>query len=95
MRLADGSVHPAWTVPVATAKGVVVSTEPTDRRDDGGLAPSPVEQIMRRCGQTPVRLLADGTAMTVQDIAALRSVCHFQGLAHNLLHAYGQRCVAA
>jgi transposase len=75
MRMADGSVHPAWNVQVATANGFVVAIDPTDRRQDGGLATGTVEQIVRRCGAAPERLLADGTAITHDDINDL-AACH-------------------
>jgi transposase len=68
MRLPDGSVRPAWNVQVATARGFIVGIEPTDRRQDGGLANGTIEQIERRCGAPPLRLLADGAAITRQDI---------------------------
>ncbi len=71
MRMPDGSVHPAWNVQVATAGGFVVIIDPTDRRNDAGLAPGLVEQMVRRCGKTPKRLLADATAMTLDDIVTL------------------------
>jgi transposase len=71
MRMPDGSVHPAWNVQVATAKGFIVAIEPTDRRNDSGLAMETVEQIERRCGTAPERLLADATAITQSEIAQL------------------------
>ena len=75
MRLADGSVQPAWNVQVATAEGFIVAIEPTDRRKDSGLATETVGQIERRCGQTPERLLADATAITQDEIGALSQRC--------------------
>jgi len=71
MRLADGAVAPAWNVQVATANGFIVAVDPTDRRNDGGLAPGLVERIVERCGTRPQRLLADTTAMTQEDIVNL------------------------
>lgn len=70
MRMADGATRLAWNVQVATAKGFVVTIDPTDRRNDTGLAPGLVEQIEQRCGGTPARLLADGSAMTQDDIVS-------------------------
>lgn len=70
MRMPDGAVRPAWNVQVATAKGFIVAIEPTERRNDTGLAPASVEQVVQRCGKPPERLLADQTAMTQGDIAA-------------------------
>jgi hypothetical protein len=54
MRMADGAVRPCYNVQVATASGFIVAIEPTDRRNDRGLAP---EQVERRCGTAPCRLL--------------------------------------
>ena len=71
MRLADGAVAPAWNVQVATTNGFVVTVDPTDRRQDSGLAPGLVEKIAERVGRVPQRLLADTTAMTQQDIVKL------------------------
>jgi hypothetical protein len=71
MRLADGAVAPAWNVQVATANGFVMAIDPTDRRQDSGLAPGLVEKIAERCGRVPQRLLADTTAMSQQDIVTL------------------------
>jgi hypothetical protein len=48
---------------VATANGFVMAIDPTDRRNDGGLAPGLVAKIAERCGRAPRRLLADTTAM--------------------------------
>jgi transposase len=71
MRLADGSVAPAWNVQVATANGFIVAIDPTDRRKDSGVAPGVVATVAERCGQVPQRLLADTTAMTQADIVKL------------------------
>jgi transposase len=68
MRMADGAVRPAYNVQVASACGFVVAIEPTERRNDRGLAPAIVEQVQRRCGKPPLRLLADVGAMTAADI---------------------------
>jgi transposase len=68
MRMADGATRPAWNVQVATSGGFVVGIEPTDRRNDSGLGQAIVAQIRRRCGRTPKRLLADATAMTIEEI---------------------------
>jgi transposase len=71
MRLADGATSPAWNVQVATADGFIVAVDPTDRRNDGGLAPGLVETITERCGRVPQRLLADTRAMPQEDIVKL------------------------
>jgi transposase len=68
MRMADGAVRPAYNVQVASACGFVVAIEPTERHNDRGLAPAIVEQVERRCGKPPSRLLADVGAMTAADI---------------------------
>ena len=75
MRMPDGAVHLAWNVQVATATGFVVTIEPTDRRNDSGLAAGLVAQVEQRCGEGPSRLLADATAMTLDDIASLAERC--------------------
>jgi transposase len=68
MRMADGAVRPAYNVQVTSACGFVVAIEPTERRNDRGLAPAMVVQVERRCGKPPSRLLADLGAMTAADI---------------------------
>jgi transposase len=68
MKMADGATRPAWNVQVATAQGFVVAIEPTDRRNDSGLAPDLVAEIERRCGAIPTRLLADSRAIMQDDI---------------------------
>lgn len=70
MRMADGAVRPCYNVQVATASGFIVAIEPTDRRNDRGLAPDVIKQVERRCETAPRRLLADIGAMTEKDIAA-------------------------
>ena len=75
MKLDDGAVLPAWNVQVATAQGFVVAIEPTDRRNDTGLAPDATAEIERRCGTTPTRLLADSSAMTQDDIVSFAELC--------------------
>jgi hypothetical protein len=71
MRLADGATAPAWNVQVATANGFIVAIDPTDRRNDGGLAPGLVETVAERCGRVSQRLLADTRAMPQEDIVKL------------------------
>lgn len=48
---------------VATAGGFIVAVDPTDRRNDGGLALELVATVAERCGRVPRRLLADTRAM--------------------------------
>ena len=71
MGLADGTTAPAWNVRVATAGGFIVEIDPSDRRQDSGLAPPAVEKVAERCGRAPQRLLTDTTAMTQNDIVVL------------------------
>jgi transposase len=71
MKFADGAMRLAYNVQVATSCGFVIAVEPTDRRNDKGLAPMLVEQIKARCAAVPERLLADTGAMTQGDIASL------------------------
>ncbi len=71
MKFPDGAMRLAYNVQVATSRGFVIAVEPTDRRNDKGLAPMLVEQIKARCAAIPGRLLADTGAMTQDDIASL------------------------
>jgi transposase len=71
MKFPDGAMRLAYNVQVATSRGFVIAVEPTDRRNDKGLAPMLVEQIKARCAAVPGRLLADTGAMTQDDIARL------------------------
>jgi len=71
MKMADGTTRPAWNVQVATAGGFIVAIDPTDKRNDSGLAQQTLAEVEARCEQTPQHLLADGTAVTQEDIATL------------------------
>jgi transposase len=71
MKFPDGAMRLAYNVQVATAGGFIIAVEPTDRRNDKGLAPMLVEQIKARCATVPSRLLADTGAMTQDDIESL------------------------
>jgi transposase len=71
MKMADGAMRPAWNVQVATAEGFIVAISPTDKRNDSGLAQQTLTEVERRCEQTPKHLLADGTAVTHEDIVML------------------------
>jgi hypothetical protein len=71
MKMADGATRLAWNVQVATSNGFIVTIDPTDRRNDSGLAEGLVQQVVDRCGVTPQCLLADGSAMTQDDIVGL------------------------
>jgi transposase len=73
MRFPDGAVRPAYNAQIAVAprEGVIVAVEMTDRRNDSGLAVPMVDDIVRRYGQAPGKLLIDTLYATVEDIAAL------------------------
>ena len=73
MRFPDGAVRPAFNAQTAAAprEGVIVSIEVTDRRNDAGLAGPMVDDIARRYGRTPDRLLVDTSYATREDIVAL------------------------
>ena len=73
MRFPDGAVRPAYNAQIAAApkEGVIVSIEVTDRRNDAGLAGPMVDDIVRRYGRTPDRLLVDTSYATSEDIVAL------------------------
>jgi len=73
MRFPDGAVRPAYNAQIAAApkEGVIVSIEVTDRRNDAGLAGAMVDDIARRYGWTPDRLLVDTSYATSEDIVAL------------------------
>ena len=73
MRFADGAVRPAYNAQIAAApkEGVIVSIEVTDRRNDAGLAGPMVDDIARRYGETPDKLLVDTSYATSEDIIAL------------------------
>lgn len=73
MRFADGAVRPGYNAQIAAApgEGVIVSIDMTDRRNDAGLATPMVEDIARRYGRTPDRLMVDTSYATCDEIAAL------------------------
>jgi transposase len=73
MRFPDGAIRPAYNAQIAAApeEGIIVSVEMTDRRNDSGLAAPMVDDIVRRYGQAPEKLLVDTHYATSEDIAAL------------------------
>src|SRR6202142_1497757 len=73
MRFPDGAIRPAYNAQISAApkEGVIVSIELTDRRNDAGLAGPMVDDIARRYGRTPDRLLVDTSYATAKDIVAL------------------------
>ncbi len=52
-------------------RAIIVSIDVTDRRNDAGLAAPMVDDIARRYGRTPNRLLVDTSYATSEDIVAL------------------------
>jgi hypothetical protein len=73
MRFPDGAIRPAYNAQIAVApkQGVIVSVDMTDRRNDAGLAVPMVDDIVRRYGQAPEKLLVDTHYATAEDIVAL------------------------
>lgn len=73
MRFADGAFRPAYNAQIAATSvdGVIVSIDMTNRRNDAGLAAPMVDDIARRYGKGPERLLVDTHYATCEDIAAL------------------------
>jgi transposase len=73
MRFADGAVRAGYNAQIAAdaGAGIIVAIEMTDRRNDAGLAGPMVDQIARRYGAVPKRLLVDTNYATAADIAAL------------------------
>jgi transposase len=73
MKFADGAIRPGYNAQIAAApqQGVIMSIEMTDRRNDAGLAAPMVDDLVRRYGKVPEKLLVDTNYATVDDIAAL------------------------
>lgn len=73
MRFPDGAVRPAYNAQIAVTphQGIIVAVEMTDRRNDAGLAAPMVDDMVRRYGKPPQRLLVDTHYATSADIAAL------------------------
>ena len=73
MRFADGAVRPGYNVQVvATADcGLIVGIDPTDRRNDSGLAQPMVREVERRLGRRPGRAIVDGSYAAGEDIVTL------------------------
>jgi hypothetical protein len=74
MKMPDGSFRPACNLIVAAApqQQVILAIEPSDRRNEAGLARPMVEDAARRYGARPKRLLADtrlATAREIEDLA--------------------------
>jgi transposase len=75
MRFPDSAVRPAYNAQVAATprEGIIISVEMTDRRNDAGLAMPMVDDMVRRYGKAPEKLLVDTHYATSDDIAALAS----------------------
>lgn len=73
MKFADGAIRPGYNAQIAAApqQGIIMSIEMTDRRNDSGLAAPMIDDLVRRYGKVPERLLVDTHYATVEDIAAL------------------------
>jgi transposase len=73
MRFADGAVRPAYNAQIAVTpkQGIIVTVAMTDRRNDAGLAGPMVDDMVRRYGKAPEKLLVDSRYATSKDIAAL------------------------
>lgn len=73
MRFADGAIRPGYNVQVAVTAdhGLIVGIEPTDRRNDSGLAHPMVEEVERRLGSTPGCIIVDTGYASGADIVAL------------------------
>lgn len=72
MRFADGAVRAAYNIQIAAAgNGVVLAVQASDRRNDTGFAVPMVEDIARRYGRRPRRLIIDSKYATQDDIVSL------------------------
>jgi transposase len=73
MKFADGAIRPGYNAQIAVAprQGIIMSIEMTDRRNDSGLAPPMIDDLVRRYDKVPEKLLVDTHYATVEDIAAL------------------------
>ena len=72
MRFADGAVRAAYNIQiVAASNGLVLAVHASDRRNDTGFAVPVVEDLDRRYGRLPNRLLMDGKYATTEDIVTL------------------------
>jgi len=73
MSFADGARRAGYNVQVAAlpGRGLVVAVQATDRRNDTGLAAPMAEQLARRYGRVPRRMLLDEGYVDQDDIVAL------------------------
>lgn len=79
MKMADGGFRPAYNLLLATAPEgqIILGLAPTDRRNESGLATPMMEQLERRYGRRPARLLLDTRLSTQAEIVAFAE--HPQG----------------
>lgn len=72
MKMADGSFRLAYNLilSVAPEPGIILGVMATDRRNEAGLATPMLEEIERRYGRRPARLLVDTRLATIEEIAA-------------------------
>lgn len=70
MRFADGAVRAGYNIQLAVvpSSGIILAVEATDRRNDAGMAGPMLEDVERRLGVRPCRVLADTTYATRKDI---------------------------
>jgi transposase len=75
MHFPDKALRPGYNAQVAATprEGIIISVEMTDRRNDAGLAMPMVDDIVRRYGKAPEKLLVDTHYATSEAIAALAS----------------------
>lgn len=73
MRFSDGAVRAGYNVQLAVEPGsaIIVAVETTDRRNDTGMAGPMLDEVERRLGVRPQRVLADTTYATREEIIAL------------------------
>ena len=73
MRFADGAVRAGYNIQTAALPkcGLIVALKATDRRNDTGLALPMAEDIARRYGRLPKRVLLDAGYAEQDDIIAL------------------------
>jgi len=72
MRFPDGAMRAGYNVQLAVepGSGLILAAEPTDRRNDAGMAGTMLAELERRLGRRPKRVLVDTTYATRQDIVA-------------------------
>src|ERR1700722_3245968 len=75
MKMPDGRFRHGYNVQFATTteSGIIVGVDVGNVRSDGGQMLPMVEQLRKRYGQTPERLLADGDFAKLDDIESLHS----------------------